>query len=230
MGRGLICMDCARPPIQTGRETARAPFGGGLTAPGAYRRWVLRPAGVGRRRALPGGFGPARGRCQSWAAVSGARAACWAGCGVSGARARWRDGAGEPRQRQVPAPWLQGWGGRAGAAPLEPDSLLSRSRRGWSLPRPLTRLASSGAARRGERGPGSPEVRSGRPGHPQGGAQRAAAGAARAPWAGEAKARRSAAVAPARPHSAFVSRPGDRSRCGSGRRPHPRHSPEAQRE
>ncbi|KAK2113582.1 hypothetical protein P7K49_007848, partial [Saguinus oedipus] len=72
-------MDGARPPIRTGGSTARAPFGGGLTAPGPYGRRVLRPAGAGRGRALPGGFGPARGRCQSQAAVSGAREACWAG-------------------------------------------------------------------------------------------------------------------------------------------------------
>ena len=38
-----------------GEATARASFGGGLTAPGPYGRRVLRPAGAGLRRALPRG-------------------------------------------------------------------------------------------------------------------------------------------------------------------------------
>jgi len=48
-------MDGVRPPIGMGEATARASFGGGLTAPGPYGRRVLRPAGAGLRRALPRG-------------------------------------------------------------------------------------------------------------------------------------------------------------------------------
>lgn len=50
----------ARPPIGTAGATARAPFGGGLAAPRAYGRQVLRPVGAGRRRALPGALAGSR--------------------------------------------------------------------------------------------------------------------------------------------------------------------------
>lgn len=208
-GRGLICMNSSQLPIRTSRTRARAPFGGGLTAPGPNGRRVLRTAGAGRRRALPGGFGrfagaaslgrrrPARG--QPAGRAEGTRRAGAAGSdGPTTTR----------RQVRLHAPGV----GRAAAAPREPSPSLAVQPPPRHLPAPSR--GSPSAGRRAERaGPGEPRGQPGGgpgptagplgarpaagPALPPGGVGPAAAGAAPRPAALPLAEARPAA--PARP-------------------------------